>query len=1242
MRAEQAEIEAGALIGGCYRVEAEIGQGGTARVYRVLDERTDQRFALKRLLPRGDRSAAAHAMFEREYHTLVQLRHPRIIRAFDYGFDGDAPYYTMELLDGVDARTLARQAELSVAQVCSILRDVASALALVHSRRLIHRDVSPRNVWCTPDGRAKLLDFGTLVAMGPQTRAAGTPPFVPPDAFYLQPLDARCDLYALGALAYYLLTRRYGYPARDLRDLPEMWERRPPRPEALRPELPSALCELVMALTSLDARGRPSSAAEVLERLSAIAELPHEDERHAAQAFLTSPSLVGRDAVVRSVRKSLRGAKHGRGRTHGVVAPAGLGRSRLLAGLVLEARLAGGTVIALDAGAVGAEPLALVALLAERLLEAQPGVVPELRELVPVLSQLSPELSALLGNPPPTTLPASERRRRLGSAVAALVLTACRQGRLTIAVDDVHRADPGSLEVLARLSLLASSQPLVLITTCEKAALALAPPALSQLLSGERQALLGPLSADATRELVSSLFGEIAGLDEAASFLHELSGGSPQACMQYAQYLVDHGIARYEGGRWALPPRLREQPLPATLGAMLEARLSALSDDARTLALGLALARDDSRATWQPETHVRLEDFGTLLGIDDGARAALDSVRVRREGARTFAALDELLRAGLIEQRDQAYVLAQRVMADALVRRSDEAQRAILHERLAAVFDGGAYGGTMLAIRQLQRAGRHARARQRLVSLGGGLGGEGAMDWGVMRVSVAAECTQRALADFEQHGGTPREGILLRRILLLTSSVYDWSLARYGAAQLDRLRADAGLVDFDRTDPTQPVLARVVECLKRAQEAYDVTPEAERGFAPVDAVRELASCAVPLQAAFVNAHDLAGVQAIPRILEPLRPLSPLLAVIADLCELMLDRALGRELGERVLEVGVNRLLETTALPEVLRLGAAAINGYTQALADARKGNARAFEHLDRIAVTVGDDMFLIVHGRYLAHAFRGEAQEARALRRQLEVISEDDVWRRKASLFIEAELHALTGDLPQLHIASEALAELTRSFEGFQPWANYARAAEHRLRGELGAAQRELEAALALARPGEHRAYLRAAPAHAAILLRRGETAAALRAAEEVLTQVTTRGLDRTAEVAALRVIALAHAAAQRHQLAREQLDRALALAQELDYAGLPLAVLHEAEARIALRAGDAPGWVVALSSLHGLLEHAHAPSLIQAYEALREEGARTGTSEMPAAVIGARTDVTGTTETDTQISSRRLPEDKR
>ena len=113
-------------------------------------------------------------------------------------------------------------------EVCLLLRDVASALALIHSRRLLHRDVSPRNVCCTPDGRAKLIDFGALVAMGPQTRVAGTPPFVPPEAVLRCSRSTRAATCTRSARsAYYLLTGRNAYPAREIAELRERWQRRP-------------------------------------------------------------------------------------------------------------------------------------------------------------------------------------------------------------------------------------------------------------------------------------------------------------------------------------------------------------------------------------------------------------------------------------------------------------------------------------------------------------------------------------------------------------------------------------------------------------------------------------------------------------------------------------------------------------------------------------------------------------------------------------------------------------------------------------------------------------------------------------------------------------------------------------------------------------------------------------------------------------------------------------------------------
>ena len=247
------------LVGGRYQVEAELGHGGMARVYRVVDERSGQSAraqatgcTAKRAptLQRDVRARVPHA--GRSSRTRASCARSTT------GSTRDGPYYTMELLEGATAREALQADEIAVTAVCLLLRDAASALALIHSRRLVHRDVSPRNLWCTPDGRGKLIDFGTLVAMGPQTRIAGTPPFVPPEAVYVQPLDARCDLYALGALAYFLLTKRNAYPAREIAELRERWQRRPQRPDALRPDVPRALSDLVMALLSLDARGRPA------------------------------------------------------------------------------------------------------------------------------------------------------------------------------------------------------------------------------------------------------------------------------------------------------------------------------------------------------------------------------------------------------------------------------------------------------------------------------------------------------------------------------------------------------------------------------------------------------------------------------------------------------------------------------------------------------------------------------------------------------------------------------------------------------------------------------------------------------------------------------------------------------------------------------------------------------------------------------------------------------------------------
>ena len=112
---------------------------------------------------------------------------------------------------------------------------------------------------------------------------------------------------------------------------------------------------------------------------------------------------------------------------------------------------------------------------------------------------------------------------------------------------------------------------------------------------------------------------------------------------------------------------------------------------------------------------------------------------------------------------------------------------------------------------------------------------------------------------------------------------------------------------FAETDASQPDLQRVIECLKRAQQTYEATPEAERGLPPGDAVRDLAACAMPLASALCHIHDATRLRALRELITPLRSLAPVLDILIEFCVLSGDRAIGREIGDRQLGQ-VERLL----------------------------------------------------------------------------------------------------------------------------------------------------------------------------------------------------------------------------------------------------------------------------------------------------------------------------------------------
>ncbi|HEX6240274.1 MAG TPA: serine/threonine-protein kinase, partial [Polyangiales bacterium] len=336
-RASTAEAQTLAL--GRYRIETRLGRGGAASVFLALDTASGKKVALKRLLK--DASPRLTSLFELEYHTLSSIKHPNIVEAYDYGTDAEGPYYVMELLEGSDLSN-HRRADWRSAARNGI--EVASALSVLHARRVVHRDVSARNVWCVEGGGLKLIDFGALTSFGTARDVVGTPPHVAPEALSGRALDQRTDLYALGALLYWLITGTHAYPARSLRELPRLWAEpavsvleQLERQNRDEPDLPKELDTLVMGLLSENPLARPSTTGEVIDRLSAVLGLMPTPRSDASDIGLSQPDLTGRERERKEFRRQLESAQQGKREATVFAARAGCGRTRLLTELAVDA-----------------------------------------------------------------------------------------------------------------------------------------------------------------------------------------------------------------------------------------------------------------------------------------------------------------------------------------------------------------------------------------------------------------------------------------------------------------------------------------------------------------------------------------------------------------------------------------------------------------------------------------------------------------------------------------------------------------------------------------------------------------------------------------------------------------------------------------------------------------------------------------------------------------------------------------
>ena len=269
----------GSTVAGRYVVEEILGVGGMATVYRARHKLVERPCAVKILNPEFARNPTVHERFRREARHAQRIAHPNIIEIFDHGETEDGgSYIVMELLEGRSLAEVIAAGRMSLPRMLPVAAQMTRALARAHDFDVIHRDLKPENVFLLPEDRVKLLDFGIarctqdarLTGLG---EIFGTPHYMAPERGNSIDAGPAADLYSLGVILFEMVTQAVPFDAADPATLlVKHMKETPPRLRSLRPEVPVALDELVLALMAKDPADRPIDAHRVLRDLAEISD----------------------------------------------------------------------------------------------------------------------------------------------------------------------------------------------------------------------------------------------------------------------------------------------------------------------------------------------------------------------------------------------------------------------------------------------------------------------------------------------------------------------------------------------------------------------------------------------------------------------------------------------------------------------------------------------------------------------------------------------------------------------------------------------------------------------------------------------------------------------------------------------------------------------------------------------------------------------------------------------------------